>query len=468
MKYLFLYILLGLVLSQKTFKQRTFNAAFKMKALNPKKYKLRNYQNIPSLLNTEINSLNDTETVFNIPFPEDINSSTVAPPIIFNDIVKIESLINKPKVNGNLSSGLHIIKFHNFRRVKENLVKFRIFFYFIDREIPENIFLRTIILYKSKLRYLEEIKGESIRTACVIMNEYKDRLELIGAGENVDYDCTIQTTSSAEILNAFLSTSNQIIVGREVIEFHNINIGEEAAEEATNLVKISNLIKLGYLSDAIVELPLDNDYFRINGYLGPKEAFEINDKIQMEFYDINDGTNIRSITCKIIQINNPRTIIQCNTDDEPLKFYVGNLTLARSLNQDTYFKINTRKAQDNDLVQVVPSKNQNINIGISYGKRSNKSKLSGRAIAGMAVGFGILIIGSIILALVLKKYQNKNNTLSNTETKTIVPNTINNNVFDPNTINNNNDKKINDNKMNNNISNNDKTNNIIMNDNKIS
>ena len=146
MKYLFLYILFGIVSSQKTFKQRTFNAAFKMKALNPKKYKLRNHQNIPSLLNTEIISLNDTETVFNIPFPEDINSSTVSPPITFNDTVKIESLLNKPKVNGNLSSGLHIIKFHNFRRVKENLVKFRIFFYFIDRKIPENIFLRTVIL----------------------------------------------------------------------------------------------------------------------------------------------------------------------------------------------------------------------------------------------------------------------------------------------------------------------------------
>ena len=44
--------------------------------------------------------------------------------------------------------------------MKENLVKFRIFFYFIDRKIPENIFLRTIILYKSKKSDYDDLKTD--------------------------------------------------------------------------------------------------------------------------------------------------------------------------------------------------------------------------------------------------------------------------------------------------------------------
>ena len=67
---------------------------------------------------------------------------------------------------------------------------------------------------------------------------------MIGKGENIDYDCIIQTSSSAEISNSFFSISYPIIIGREVVEFHNINFGEEAAEEAAGLVEINNFTKI--------------------------------------------------------------------------------------------------------------------------------------------------------------------------------------------------------------------------------
>jgi hypothetical protein len=268
----------------------------------------------------------------------------------------------------------------------------------LNKPIVRTIVLRITIVYKRKLRFLQDIEAESARTICNIKQAYEHLIGEKGNGINVDYDCSSTTLSEAEILNAALNTTSPLIVGNESISYSEINFGDNSAEEAENLsdkIIVQNYKEAGTLENTILELPFTRNYFRFNGTLIPNNILKQNESIPFEFYDYTNGGTRKNITCYVEEINNQNCTIKCDTSKQTIKMYPSNLTLATSMSETKYIKINTDPEQNQQLGQSI------VENSIKY--RKNSAGLSGAAIAGIVIACVVVIIAASIAAIMLRK-----------------------------------------------------------------
>ena len=106
----------------------------------------------------------------------------------------------KPKETGKADAQVQVNKFHSFKtNPNEKKVSFGVVFYFYGKPIVRYIIMRLRITYSSRLRNLQSTTGsaKSARTDCEITNP-----DLVGKtiddGQNVNYNCTANTTKSPE------------------------------------------------------------------------------------------------------------------------------------------------------------------------------------------------------------------------------------------------------------------------------
>ena len=290
-------------------------------------------------------------------------------------------------------------KIHNYKR-KSNGIIFNVFFYFLNRPIVERIILRLSIMYRrGRLRNLDDsIPGESVATPCIIRNEYKDKLGTMGTGDNVDYDCTTPTQTDADIENAAVDTSFPMVVGNETMEFSEVRFEPDALKEASNIAdeKVVKELKIATFDNVKLNLPMEKDKFKMNGKLIINDGNVIQNgkSFNMKFYDISKGDYSNSIAC-IPTCTGEQCDIECDTTDNPLRFYVRNLTIAKyDGDSNTYITINTEGEQDDKIVS-------SISNNATY--RKNSSGLSGGAIAGIVIACVVVLAAASIAAIMLRK-----------------------------------------------------------------
>ena len=235
---------------------------------------------------------------------------------------------------------------------------YNVFFYFLNRPIEEIVVIRIRIIYSRALRGLQEdddIEAESVPSTCTIKDEYKEKVgETSEKGENVDYDCTAPTSSVADIKNATVDTDYPLDLGNgTTVNFTDINFDEDAAEEAVNLIEIKNYTKAGALDGSTVEF-LRNS-FRINGTATPENLFIDPEKtsIKMQFinYKNEEEYGIKNVTCSIKEISSSSNnySLDCGSS---LKSYISNITVAKSLDNDTFLKININQEEPQKSISV--------------------------------------------------------------------------------------------------------------------
>ena len=175
------------------------------------------------------------------------------------------SVANKPKQINKNNAPLQIKKFHNFDRPSSDKIVFSVFFYYLNKIIVETIIMRVKIVYGGRiLRNMEtSIEAESAKAECIIKEKYKNKIGINGTGDNIDYECTSSTMSSASVQNVTLDTDFPLIVGGEEIDFNDVNFDEEAAKESVNLVKITKYDIIGTLDNSKVDWGASN--FKIIG-----------------------------------------------------------------------------------------------------------------------------------------------------------------------------------------------------------
>jgi hypothetical protein len=330
--------------------------------------------------------------------------NTTAEPETFTGNYELPPAINTTTLNETTNTdspiALQVRKFHKFEK-KDRSIKFGVFLYYSNLPIAEIVIMRLGIKYNTtRLRNLQEaqITGESTPTTCQIKSDFKNRIGKNGDGENVDYDCTAQTSVDTEkIQTVVLDPTMPMVVGKNAISFNEVEFTEDSEDGTKNLLDISSAPS-GILDGTTASM-VDNKLI-IKGILKPNDALNQNQNFDLELYDLSSD-EMKTVSCKVNEIitSSGACTIECDTVKTPLSTNLGNLTLAKSSDPEKlYIKINTDKSKDqNKLIT-----GDNINNSNTLRKKSS-SGLSGGAIAGIVIAcIAVLAAGSII-AIMLRR-----------------------------------------------------------------
>lgn len=330
--------------------------------------------------------------------------NTTAEPETFTGDYKLPPAISTTSFNETTNSdspvALQVRKFHKFEK-KNKSIKFGLFLYYLNMPIAETVIMRLAIKYNTRrLRSLQsdQITGESTPTTCQIKNDFRNRIGKNGDGENIDYDCTAQTSvDTSKIQNVVLDPTMPMVVGKSAISFNDVEFTEDSKDGTQNLLDISS-VPSGILDETTASM-IDNKLI-IKGILKPSDTLNQNQNFDLELYDLSNN-EMKTVSCKVneIKTNSGSCTIECDTVKTPLSTNLGNLTLAKSSNPEKlYLKINTDKSKDqNQLITSESINNSNV--------LSNKSSsgLSGGAIAGIVIACVAVLAAASIIAICLRR-----------------------------------------------------------------
>ena len=373
---LFLYILLGNALLDKTIKNKISLTKKSLKHLQGLKEKQRKLDEGTDVGTTdsEGGAANSTQT------------DTKAPP---QDVPVDQPVASTPKKTGNTGTSLQIKKFHNFVKEEKRIV-YNVFFYFLGRPIAQTITIRIKIVYYSTsiLRNLQSnLKAQSVASSCNIKDEYKDKVGTSGTGDNIDYSCEAPTEAGVTVTNATLDTDYPLIADNEEITFDNINFDEEAAKEASNIAQTKTYKVSGVLDNSNVDFR--RNYFRIYGTPKPSNLLSSVREIPMEFIDYSSGTaNTKNIDCVVVS----STTLEC---DRSIKTYISNITQAKSTDDSILLNINVAEKETGNLVGTTGNYNSV--------QRKSSSGLSGGAIAGIVIACVVVLAAASVVAILIRK-----------------------------------------------------------------
>ena len=330
--------------------------------------------------------------------------NTTAEPETFTGDYKLPPAISTTSFNETTNTdspvALQVRKFHKFEK-KNKSIKFGLFLYYLNMPIAETVIMRLAIKYNTRrLRSLQsdQITGESTPTTCQIKNDFRNRIGKNGDGENIDYDCTAQTSvDTSKIQNVVLDPTMPMVVGKSAISFNDVEFTEDSKDGTQNLLDISS-VPSGILDETTASM-IDNKLI-IKGILKPSDTLNQNQNFDLELYDLSNK-DMKTVSCKVneIKTNSGSCTIECDTVKTPLSTNLGNLTLAKSSNPEKlYLKINTDKSKDqNQLITSESINNSNV--------LSNKSSsgLSGGAIAGIVIACVAVLAAASVIAICLRR-----------------------------------------------------------------
>ena len=330
--------------------------------------------------------------------------NTTAEPETFTGDYKLPPAISTTSFNETTNTdspvALQVRKFHKFEK-KNKSIKFGLFLYYLNMPIAETVIMRLAIKYNTRrLRSLQsdQITGESTPTTCQIKNDFRNRIGKNGDGENIDYDCTAQTSvDTSKIQNVVLDPTMPMVVGKSAISFNDVEFTEDSKDGTQNLLDISS-VPSGILDETTASM-IDNKLI-IKGILKPSDTLNQNQNFDLELYDLSNN-EMKTVSCKVneIKTNSGSCTIECDTVKTPLSTNLGNLTLAKSSNPEKlYLKINTDKSKDQN--QIITSESIN-NSNVLSNKSS--SGLSGGAIAGIVIASVAVLAAASIIAICLRR-----------------------------------------------------------------
>lgn len=336
--------------------------------------------------------------------PKEAENTTAASKTFYDNFelpppIPTTSLNDTTKTNE--PAALQVTKFHEFKKSNRK-IKFGVIFFYLNKPIVETIIMRLSIKYNTRrqIRNLaEQIKGESTATTCAIKSDFKKRVGTNGDGENIDYDCTAQTSDDVDkIETVVIDPTTPMIVGNEVVPFDEVEFTEDSKDGTQNIQNISSAPS-GILDGTTASM-VDNKLV-IKGVLKPSDSLSENQKFNLDMFDITSN-DMKTVSCEVKEIitNGGSCTIECDTVSTPLNTNLGNLTLAKSTDPEKlYLKINTDKTKDqNEPLNSYPVNNDSR----TFNKKSS-SGLSGGVIAGIVIACVAVLAGVSILAIMLRK-----------------------------------------------------------------
>ena len=304
----------------------------------------------------------------------------------------------------NKKSAVQINRFANYvRKGEDKKINFDTFFY-LTKENIKSIFFRIMVNYTdtNSLRILDDnVKAESDPTNCTINKS--SLTGQTGSEKLVEFNCEATTITQKENLdNVELDTDIPMIIfyenGTKTLSFNKVNFNGNSSIDAKALQSIKTVSQSGILEDAEVELPVQNNYFKLYGTLNPSNLFSTNDKIPLSILTKTDGKKgQKTFNCTVTQTS-PQCELQCDTETQPIKSRIQDMHLSEGITDSNKLLTIKMKNWKNNVTAIETPTEYN---GLSY-KKSDSSGLSTGAIVGIIVAGVAVLVAVSIVTIVLK------------------------------------------------------------------
>ena len=386
------------VLTSKSSKFEKIALINKAKA-QTRKLQSTDYSDSDIEIDTSTNSTISNETSTNSTGEEN-NITADADPIEVDPSTPVS---NETKNLDNKKSPVQINRFANYKRNGEDkIINFDTFFY-LSKENISTIFFRLRVNYTNNLRILDDdVKAESDPTNCTL-----NESSLSGqteSGKLLEFNCEATTITKKETLdNVELNTNIPMVIfyedgTNETLSFNKVNFNGNSSIDAKALQSIKNISQSGILEDAEVELPVQNNYFKLYGTLNPSNLFSTNDKIPLSILTKTDGKKgQKTFNCTVTQTS-PQCELQCDTETQPIKSRIQDMHLSEGITDSNKLLTIKMKNWKNNVTAIETPTEYN---GLIY-KKSDSSGLSTGAIIGIIVAGVAVLLAASIIAIVLK------------------------------------------------------------------
>ena len=424
--FLLLFAILENVISDDSIKKRMLRVALKLKEIQKRKEMQRKLQD-------EINNVIDGKSDQPEPPVPTIVEPTIPENIPYNDtgntnpessdpfgadsIVPPNKPYNPPKKGDNKNANIQPVKYHGFKANKQSdnrwIVNFGVYIYIFGIPIPYNIIYRLRIIYGSRLRNLEVVENESVKSECTLKDP-----NLAGKnatdGESPNYNCEANTKNDPNKAQVSINTDVDMAYSKpdgsfEYLSFDKINFNGNSSEEATNLQDSKGEVpEFEILKDGDILEDGDTHTLRINGtkqrgvIAVGQQAFKVGDKVTMNFENLYiDGDNkVEPYECTINSTDPAPFILNCDTSKHSIRTSPKSLHLSSGV-------MNISGGQRLLMIEMKEPNNTNTydyyTTGSNAKYRKKSSGLSGGAIAGIVIACVVVLVAASIAAIMLRK-----------------------------------------------------------------
>ena len=300
------------------------------------------------------------------------------------NISKEEAEATQNYAQNSTLTNYRIKGFYGFKQEQSaSSFSFGMIFSYIQQMIAQLIKMRLIIKYQTStsLRNLEEDTWyQSVKAECTTSRAKSTPTE----ETDVDYDCTAEKAKGFLVDTVKLDASYPMDLDGKIVEFTDIYLDEDAAEQANNIRKTEGqqLFTVSKLSDT----------FKITGTTKPNATFLeqfLNDRIQLTITYTSDSSRRRLATAPPV----PCTVkssseLQCEGN------IPGQIT---QIEKNEGYNLSFVPSTDSTY----PSSAKSESNSAVY--RKSSSGLSGGAIAGIVIACVVVLIAAAVAAIMLRK-----------------------------------------------------------------
>ena len=411
--FLLLFVIFENVLSDDSLKKRIIRTLLKIKEIKQRHDMQRKLQSTDQTTDSEAPYVEPTvpDVAYNDTGkdnPEDSN------PLGNDTTVEPDKPFSTPEATGNKAANIQPIKYHSYHWERPTgqethyKINFQVYIYIKNIPIPLLVIYRLRIKHNNRLRNLQEIEDESVKSECKIADEDKHLVgQTLEDGRSPNYNCEAKTQNNPENAQVAINTDVDMAYSKpdgslEQLPFKEINFIGNSSEEATNLQQSNKevprftMLKNGQIDDA------DKHTLRIigEGKQQPDGVFGIGESVIMSLENLNRQGNdtLEPYEC-IINNTSPFTL-NCDTSKHSIKtsphaLHLSSGTKEESNGKQRLLQILMQDANSTDEFSFYSSSNNR------YIKTS--SGLSGGAIAGIVIACVVVLVAASIAAIMLRK-----------------------------------------------------------------
>ena len=422
--FLLLFAILENVISDDSIKKRMLRVALKLKEIQKRKEMQRKLQDGVEVIDGKSDQPEPpVPTIVEPTIPQEPYNDTgndnpeSSDPFGDNSIVPPNKPYTPPQKGVNKNANIQPVKFHGFKANQQsnNLwkINFGTYIYIFGIPIPYSIIYRLRIIYGSRLRNLEVVENESVKSECTLKDP-----NLAGKnatdGESPNYNCEANTKNDPNKAQVSINTDVDMAYSKpdgsfEYLSFDKINFNGNSSEEATNLQDSKGEVpEFEILKDGDILEDGDTHTLRINGtkqrgvIAVGQQAFKVGDKVTMNFENLYiDGDNkVEPYECTINSTDPAPFILNCDTSKHSIRTSPKSLHLSSGV-------MNISGGQRLLMIEMKEPNNTNTydyyTTGSNAKYRKKSSGLSGGAIAGIVIACVVVLVAASIAAIMLRK-----------------------------------------------------------------
>jgi len=333
---------------------------------------------------------------------------------------------NKPytppqKKDNNKNAKLQPIKYHSYNVKKPSTgnphytIAFKVYIYIFGIPIPQIIVYRLRISHNSRLRSLQDVGDESVKSECTLTDKSlagKNATE----GESPNYDCEANTQNDPGDAQVAINADVDMAYSKpdgsfDFLSFDEINFNGNSSQEAANLQQSTEEVQLfAILENGEIIDDGDRHTLRIKGNQMPEKVFGLGENITMNFENLykSGEDNVEPYECTINSTD--PFILNCDTSrysimTSPKSLHLSsgakNISVTPSRRAEEIIKqkfLNIQMKQYNDTETF---DYYTTGSNAKYIKKS--SGLSGGAIAGIVIACVVVLVAASIAAIMLRK-----------------------------------------------------------------